>query len=400
MADREGILTRMEREECPICGKAHRPLDDEESSPIRGFARIGGQSEVLARLKALGEFYTSKKEPPPHILLVGQEGMGKRTIAHAFAEEYGLEFHALEAGDFERSLDLSTVLSVVGPRTVVLISDVHRLRQPVRHLLSKALQRFEIDMIVGKGSGARAQVFCLERFTVIGTVPSERDCPLELRQLFPLLLALRKYSNSELERIAQVIAEASSLSISSRVAGLVARASGGSPRRVETLLGELARAGKAQITEDDVLKVFSVLGLKPQIASLSRDAAGIEHLSGIEFEQLVGSLLQRMGFRVEKTKASGDGGIDIVAVLEKPIVGGRYIIQCKRFASNQLVGGPVVREFYGAFTADQKAIKGIVITTSGFTDQAREFADNLPLELIDMSQLRSLLLEHGLIEAA
>jgi restriction system protein len=81
-----------------------------------------------------------------------------------------------------------------------------------------------------------------------------------------------------------------------------------------------------------------------------------------------------MGFRAETTKASGDGGIDIVATLDRPIVGGTYLLQCKRFAADNLVGAATVREFYGALTADRQAVKGILVTTSGFTAQAQEFA--------------------------
>ena len=47
------------------------------------------------------------------------------------------------------------------------------------------------------------------------------------------------------------------------------------------------------------------------------------------------------------------------------------------------------------WVADRKAIKGILITTSSFTPQAREFADNLPIELIDGEQLARLLSENA-----
>jgi restriction system protein len=114
-------------------------------------------------------------------------------------------------------------------------------------------------------------------------------------------------------------------------------------------------------------------------------------LSGIEFEQLAVTLLRNLGFTAEMTKATGDGGIDIEAVLDRPLVGGRYLIQCKRFAPDTLVGSPTVREFYGALVADRRAVKGILITTSSFSAQAREFAANLPIELIDGHALVNLL---------
>ena len=91
--------------------------------------------------------------------------------------------------------------------------------------------------------------------------------------------------------------------------------------------------------------------------------------------------LERLGFRTELTRATGDGGIDIVAVLDRPIVGGRYIVQCKRFGDKSPIGAPMIREFYGAFVSDRSAVKGLFITTSSFTAQAEEFARPLPIEL-------------------
>jgi hypothetical protein len=117
-------------------------------------------------------------------------------------------------------------------------------------------------------------------------------------------------------------------------------------------------------------------------------------MSGADFERLITSLLRKMGFVAEMTKASGDGGIDIEATLDKPIVGGRYLIQCKRFASGSLVGSPIVREFYGAVIADRKATKGILVTTSGYSEPAKEFAEKVSIELIDGTMLAELLTQH------
>jgi restriction system protein len=77
-------------------------------------------------------------------------------------------------------------------------------------------------------------------------------------------------------------------------------------------------------------------------------------------------------------------------------VGGRYLIQCKRFDPATQIGAPLVREFYGALVADRAAIKGIFVTTSTFTTQARDFAQHLPIELIDGDQLQTLLGEYVL----
>ncbi len=63
-------------------------------------ANIVGQEEVLARLKSFGDLYSPGGGVIEHILLLGDEGMGKRTIADAFAGEYSLLLHQSE--DFEK----------------------------------------------------------------------------------------------------------------------------------------------------------------------------------------------------------------------------------------------------------------------------------------------------------
>ncbi len=137
--------------------------------------------------------------------------------------------------------------------------------------------------------------------------------------------------------------------------------------------------------------------MNPRAVTIAQSKS-LDSLSGIEFEEFITQLLGAMGFRTQITKASGDGGVDIVAFLDKPIIGGRYLLQCKRLASGSLVGAPTIREFYGAVTADRKASKGILVTTSGFTMQAKEFAGEVGIELIDGQQLRILLAEYGNLE--
>ncbi len=52
------------------------------------------------------------------------------------------------------------------------------------------------------------------------------------------------------------------------------------------------------------------------------------------------------------------------------------------------------RELQHLRRADRSAVKGLFITTSSFSAQAREFVQNLPIELIDGVQLKALLTEH------
>lgn len=119
----------------------------------------------------------------------------------------------------------------------------------------------------------------------------------------------------------------------------------------------------------------------------------INQLTGIEFENVCEQLVQRMGFTTETTKASGDGGIDLVAYNSQPLLSGKYIIQCKRYTGS--VGEPIIRDLYGVVMSE-RANKGILMTTGHFTKSAIAFADGKPIELIDGVKMHELLGAYGI----
>ena len=117
----------------------------------------------------------------------------------------------------------------------------------------------------------------------------------------------------------------------------------------------------------------------------------INTLSGIEFENLTHQLLLKVGFNVEQTKASRDGGIDLIAYSDEPFFKGKYIIQCKRYTGT--VGEPIIRDLYGV-VSNERANKGILITTGNFSNSALDFAKDKNLELIDGINLDSLIMQY------
>ena len=125
----------------------------------------------------------------------------------------------------------------------------------------------------------------------------------------------------------------------------------------------------------------------------------LKKISPAFFERIVVELLVKMGYggsRADAGKAigrSGDGGIDGIIKEDKLGLDVVYI-QAKRWDNNP-VGRPDVMQFAGALQA-QRANKGIFITTSRFTDDARNYVSKIgsKIVLIDGEQLTSLMIEH------
>ncbi len=137
------------------------------------------------------------------------------------------------------------------------------------------------------------------------------------------------------------------------------------------------------VTEADVL---SALDTRPNLMELSPT----------EFESLVQNLFASMGLDTKQTRASRDGGVDAIAFDPRPIIGGKIVIQAKRYKN--VVGVSAVRDLFGTLQ-NEGGSKGILVTTSGYGKASFEFAKNKPLELIDGSGLLFLLKEHAGIDA-
>jgi len=111
---------------------------------------------------------------------------------------------------------------------------------------------------------------------------------------------------------------------------------------------------------------------------------------------LITNLFERMGLETRMTHASRDGRVDCVAWDQRPILGGKVVIQAKRYKNT--VGVSAVRDLFGTLQ-NEGASKGILVTTSGYGKASFDFASGKPLELLDGGNLLYLLGEHAGIDA-
>lgn len=112
----------------------------------------------------------------------------------------------------------------------------------------------------------------------------------------------------------------------------------------------------------------------------------VRGLSWQDFERLIGEAFRQRGYSVAERGGSGaDGGVDLVLTRDRE----RYLVQCKHWRASA-VGVPVVRELYGAMTAEG-AVGGFVVTAGRFTSEAKAFASGRNVELIDGAGVDQLL---------
>ena len=111
----------------------------------------------------------------------------------------------------------------------------------------------------------------------------------------------------------------------------------------------------------------------------------LHNIDPLEFEVLVGRLFERMGYEVEMTPRTGDGGVDMFLV--KPD-GAKAVVQCKRFKGT--VGEPVLRDLFGAMH-DAHAEKALLVTTGRVSTPGHDWAKGKPIEIIEFLRLKKML---------
>lgn len=108
----------------------------------------------------------------------------------------------------------------------------------------------------------------------------------------------------------------------------------------------------------------------------------VRNLNWREFEELVGEAYRRQGYIVYENSSTGpDGGIDLTLKKNGELI----IVQCKQWR-NIKVGVDKVRELYGV-QISQNANRSILMTSGFFTQEAKNFAANKPIDLVEGSQL-------------
>lgn len=105
-------------------------------------------------------------------------------------------------------------------------------------------------------------------------------------------------------------------------------------------------------------------------------------LTGHQFEQELANLFSRLGWQAERTKGSGDAGVDIHLIQGRK----KIIVQCKN--TKQAVGPAVARELFGTLNGCD-ASEGWLATTAGATNGVYEFFRGKPLRVVTLAEIVS-----------
>ena len=195
-----------------------------------------GQEKAKNNLKIFIEAAKSRNEPLDHVLFYGPPGLGKTTLSTIIANEMGVNIKITSGPAIEKPGEMAAILNNLSENDILFIDEIHRLNRQVEEVLYPAMEDYSIDIMIGKGQGARSIRLDLPKFTLVGATTRAGLLTAPLRDRFGVINKLEFYTIDELKQI--IIRSAGLLNVEIDEQGAVemARRSRGTPRLANRLL--------------------------------------------------------------------------------------------------------------------------------------------------------------------
>jgi Holliday junction DNA helicase RuvB len=278
------------------------PRMSEEEQAIEGslrphrLAEYIGQEKIKENLSILLEAARRRNESVDHVLLYGPPGLGKTTLCNIIAAEMGVSMKTTSGPAVEHAGDLASILTSLQSNEVLFIDEIHRLSRAVEERLYSAMEDFALDVMIGKGPGARALRLPLPPFTVVGATTRVGSLTAPLRDRFGAIYRMEYYDVVALRKI--LLRSARILKVPAEADGIeeIAGRARGTPRIVNRLLKRVR--DYAQVKAEGVITL--------EVARTALDALEVDQIGLDQTDRnLLLAIIQKFG--------GGPVGLDTLA---------------------------------------------------------------------------------------
>jgi len=195
-----------------------------------------GQDKIKENIRIIITAAKQRGQSPDHLLLYGNSGLGKTTLAQLVALEMGKEIRITSGPAIERAGDLAAILTNLNEGDVLFLDEIHRISKTIEEYLYPAMEDYKLNLILGKGPMARTMELKLPKFTLIGATTRPGSLSAPLRNRFGATFQLNFYTHEDVEKIIERSASLLNIKIDPEAVKIIAKRSRFTPRVSNRLL--------------------------------------------------------------------------------------------------------------------------------------------------------------------
>jgi Holliday junction DNA helicase RuvB len=200
------------------------------------WAEYVGQEKIKENIRIIITAAKQRSQSPDHLLLYGNSGLGKTTLAYLIAKEMEKEIRITSGPAIERAGDLAAILTNLSEGDVLFIDEIHRINKTIEEYLYPAMEEYKLNLILGKGPMARTMELKLPHFTIIGATTRPGLLSAPLRNRFGATFQLNFYNSGDIEKIVERSAKILEIQAEPEAVKTIAERSRFTPRVANRLL--------------------------------------------------------------------------------------------------------------------------------------------------------------------
>jgi len=195
-----------------------------------------GQEKIKENIRIIITAAKKRNQSPDHLMLYGNSGLGKTTLAQLIATEMEKEIRITSGPAIERAGDLAAILTNLNEGDVLFLDEIHRISKTIEEYLYPAMEDYKLNLILGKGPMARTMELKLPHFTLIGATTRPGLLSAPLRNRFGATFQLNFYAPNDIEKIIERSAGILGVKIQPDALKVIAQCSRFTPRVANRLL--------------------------------------------------------------------------------------------------------------------------------------------------------------------